>query len=120
MDLILQFGTQSHAHRLVAYFHEGAAVRVFPPGPCIAAAAEELGPPRNHHTGPCLALLRDVRLAPHEFNAWLASSFVERSCTRTYWLRRDVPAAADRCLCAFFWGGGGRCTALRAHMEARL
>lgn len=121
MDLILGFGHQTLAHRVVVLWKESVAAAAAeapslpspsPPSPAgggaaaaplslqlrplfppdFADAALEVGPHRNH-AGPGLAAFVNVRRAPAAVAAWIAHHpTLSRFVQRTIWLPRG-PAA---------------------------
>jgi hypothetical protein len=95
MDMLWQTSTQSHCHRIVKYFKQRHQLHVFPPGQ-FAESAEEVGPCSSHMNGPCLVKFEQMQLEPHQVNAWLHGSFMERPLCRLYWLQRSIPAEPDK------------------------
>eukprot|EP00879_Flechtneria_rotunda_P032622 GHRR01035868.1.p1 GENE.GHRR01035868.1~~GHRR01035868.1.p1 ORF type:complete len:103 (+),score=16.43 GHRR01035868.1:204-512(+) len=95
MDLVLQLGTQSHAHRVCQYFQNrhSYSEQLFPAG--YAEQVIEVGP---HTTtdGPCLALFQNVKISPQAFNTWLNDSIIGRSVMRVFWLQQWLQPASSR------------------------
>eukprot|EP00897_Mesotaenium_endlicherianum_P005874 jgi/Mesen1/5314/ME000265S04471 len=93
MDVILQCGCQSYAHRLSLYVNN-KDLKAFPAGKGYGEEAEELEP-RTDHTGPCLVLLKKCTASRQDFINLIETTFLRRYITRVYWCGRVAETKED-------------------------
>ncbi|CAM6083807.1 unnamed protein product [Calypogeia fissa] len=93
MHVILQTGSQLHAHRLQLYL-SSPDLQAFPSSKGFCTTAEELGTRESDHRGPCLVLLNDCKVSPENFNHHIRSTFLRGYIVRVYWVEHTIDSRA--------------------------